>query len=397
MHKIFGNHSMDKRKKLAFLCNNMRSLNGVERVLSQRLSLLAEDANYEVFLITCNQYGVPFSFPISPKVHHIDLATRFLLRCSYRGIYQYIDRFFSKRRYIKAIRQCLEYLSPDVITCVDMHVADLKAVLSINTNAVKVVECHSGRSAYFADLKKIKLFYKYYIGLRLKTKMLHLVTKFDKVVVMSEAEKAEWALNEKVVYIPNMLPTYPLDAKKASETYHRVISVGRYAYQKGYDMLLESWCIVEKQHPEWTLHIYGSHDGDAGDYENLQSIIDRLRLKNAVLHHATADVYACYKKSDFYVMSSRFESLGLVFIEAMSCGLPVVSFDCKYGPKSIVKDGQTGILVPQGDTESLAISMCKMIDETEERERMSINARDEAAHYISDRIMPLWDAFYQSL
>lgn len=388
---------MNKRKKLAFLCNNMRSLNGVERVLSQRLSLLAEDANYEVYLITCNQYGAPFSFSISEKVHHIDLATRFLLRCSYRGIYQYIDRFFSKRKYIKAIRQCLESLSPDVITCVDMHLADLKAVLSINTNAVKVVECHGGLSAYVADLEKIRNSYKRKKERIVKDKLIHSIRKFDKVIVMSEAERAEWKMDDKVVYIPNMLPSYPADEKDASATYHRVISVGRYAYQKGYDMLLESWRMVEKQHPEWTLHIYGSHDGDAGDYEQLQLMIDRLRLKNAVLHHATADVYACYKKSDFYVMSSRFESFGLVLIEAMSCGLPVVTFDCKYGPKSIVKDGQTGILVPQDDTESLAAAMCKMIDETEERKRMSINARDEAAHYLPDCIMPLWHAFYQSL
>ncbi len=86
-------------KKLVFLCNNMKSTNGVERVLSQRLSLLAESGMYEVYLITYNQYGAPFSFPISDKVHYIDLATRYIERCSYHGLFQYVDRFCSKLFY----------------------------------------------------------------------------------------------------------------------------------------------------------------------------------------------------------------------------------------------------------------------------------------------------------
>ena len=80
--------------RIAFLCNNFKSLNGVERIWSQKLSLLAEREDDQVFLITYNQYGAPFSFPLSEKVRHIDLATRYISRCSFNGIWQYIVYLF---------------------------------------------------------------------------------------------------------------------------------------------------------------------------------------------------------------------------------------------------------------------------------------------------------------
>ena len=376
----------------------MKSLNGVERVLSQRLSLLADSGLYDVYLITCNQYGAPLSFPISDKVHHIDLSTRFLLRCSYHGLFRYIDRFVSKKKYVKAICHCLESINPDVITCVDQHVADLEAVLKVKTNAVKVVECHSGRASYFSNLKKINHTYRFYLGNRLKSKLVRAIEKFDKVVVMTEAEKHDWHMDDHVVCIPNMLAYYPTDDTICShETRYQIVSIGRYAYQKGYDMLVEAWNQVQRRHPHWTLHTYGSCDDGAGGYDQLKETIEKKRIPNLFLHTATTDVYAQYMQSDFYVMSSRFESFGLVLIEAMSCGLPVVSFDCKYGPRSIISDGHTGFLVPANQVSQLAEAICSLIENEEKRREMAVEARRESINYHPDRIMPHWHAFYESL
>ena len=376
----------------------MKSLNGVERVLSQRLNLLADSGLYDVYLITCNQYGAPLSFPVSEKVHHIDLSTRFLLHCSYHGLFQYFDRFVSKRKYIKAICRCLESISPDVITCVDQHVADLEAVMKVKVDAVKVVECHSGRAAYFSNLKKMNHTYRFYLGSRLKSKLVRAIERFDKVVVMTEAEKYDWHMDERVVCIPNMLAYCPDDdAICVHESRCQVISIGRYAYQKGYDMLIEAWKLVQRRHPQWKLHTYGSCDDGAGGYEQLKDTIEKCHIPNVFLHTATTDVFGQYMQSDLYVMSSRFESFGLVLIEAMSCGLPVVSFDCKYGPSSIVDDGYTGLLVPVNQVAQLAEAICSLIENDDRRREMAINARRESAKYHPDHIMPRWHAFYESL
>lgn len=382
--------------RLAFLCNNMKSTNGVERVLSQRLSLLAESGEYDVYLITYNQYGAPFSFPISDKVHYEDLATRFINGCSFHGWFQYLDRFLSKLFYKQSVHKCISSINPDVITCIDIHLADLTTVLELPINAAKVVECHCGLSAYYGDIEKYPL-EKRSKELKIKEKLICSVDKFDKVVVMTEGEKEDWGLGDKVVCIPNMLASFPDIVHHNNQTFRRVISVGRYAFQKGYDILLDAWKIVENKHPEWSLHVYGSCDGGIGEYNILNDRIKQAFPQSVVLHHATSDVYSQYIESGFYVMPSRYESFGLTIIEAMSCGLPVVSFDCKYGPRSIVNNGETGILVPKNDTEKLADAIISMIENEEMRHMMGANARLESKRYLPDNIMPLWHDFYKSL
>lgn len=383
--------------KLAFLCNNMKSTNGIERVWAQRLSLLAESDMFEVYLITYNQYGAPFSFPLSEKVHYIDLSTRYFNHCSYHGILQYFDRFFSKLLYKRAIHKCLKRIAPDVITCVDVYLSDLQVVLNCKKDAAKVVECHCGLSAYFGDLKKIGSKSKRTIEQKNKEKIVQTILKFDKIVVMTEDEKKDWKADDKIVCISNMLPCYPSELLDKSRVNHRVISVGRYAYQKGYDMLINSWEYVQVKHPDWSLHIYGSRDGDRGDYESLKKKITTDSIQNVFLHPETDDVYSEYCESDIYVMSSRFESFGLVLIEAMACGLPVVTFDCKYGPGSLVDDGETGILVPPSNVQKLAQSICYMIEHADERIRMGRNARTAVLPYKAERVMSIWHHFYQSV
>ena len=125
-----------------------------------------------------------------------------------------------------------------------------------------------------------------------------------------------------------------------------------------------------------------------------------LRLHRKVkvsLHSAINDVYPRYCESDFLVMPSRFESFGLVMIEAMSCGLPVVAFDCNYGPRTIVSDGETGILVPSSDVKQLAESISFMIENVDERTRMGDNSLVTVAKYKPERIFSIWQEFYQTL
>ena len=382
---------------IAFLCNNFKSLNGVERVWSQKLSLLAERFNDDIYLITYNQYGAPLSFPISGKVKHIDLGTRYISRCSFRGLYQYIDRYKSERSFRKELNRLLEELKPDIIVCADLHVADLKAVLSSTVKSVRIVECHCGLSAYFEDVKKFSSPLKRLQERIMKRRLLSAIRRFDRIVVMTEAERTDWNQKDQVVCIPNMLVAFP-NIEPSRELAHKsVISVGRYAYQKGYDMLLESWRMVQATYPDWTLHIYGSHDGGVGDYEQLQQQIEQHHIGNVCLHPQTNDVYSCYAKSDFYVMSSRFESFGLVLIEAMACGLPLVSFDCKYGPRSIIQDGETGVLVPAGDISEMAGAICSMISNREERQRMAAHAKLASKSYLPENVMSIWHEFYESL
>ena len=379
--------------KIAFCCNNFRSLNGLERVWSQRMSLLAENEDFEITLITYNQYGHPFSFKLSEKIFHKDLATRYLYGCSYRGLYQYYDRFVSRRVFKKALADCLIQMNPDIVVCIDHHISDMNVILKSSIKAVKIIECHRGKSAYFSKMKTATNLKNRIFCYVQSYRLIRTILKFDKIVVMTDREAKEWNNPNKVISIHNMLP-FNLEKKDSSKTYKKVISVGRLSYQKGFDLLFLAWKQVSEKYPDWVLDVYGTNDMWT---KKLQDQLVSLNVHSIHILSSVDDIFSKYVESDFYVMSSRYESFGLVLIEAMSCGLPVVSFDCKYGPSEIIDDGAQGILVPSENVDKLADGICYMIEHPEERERMGSNAYTKSLLYKPENIMAQWLSFYNSL
>lgn len=111
----------------------------------------------------------------------------------------------------------------------------------------------------------------------------------------------------------------------------------------------------------------------------------------------TDNIYKEYQNSASYVMSSRYEGWGLVLVEAMSCGLPCVSFDCPYGPSDIIRDGEDGFLVENGNIQQLAEKMELLINNKELRERLGVRARLNAARFTSDNIMPQWTKLFETI
>ena len=96
-------------------------------------------------------------------------------------------------------------------------------------------------------------------------------------------------------------------------------------------------------------------------------------------------------------MSSRYEGFPLVIMEAMSCGVPCVSFDCPFGPRNIIKDGEDGILVDYLNTEVLADSICKIIEDENLKKRLGTNAKKNIQRFSQDAIMQQWQDLFHSL
>ena len=216
-----------------------------------------------------------------------------------------------------------------------------------------------------------------------------LYKKVDKIITLTKND----ALNYKPFHsdVTVMANPTPLQLKTdkiigVSKTLNNIVSIGRLTYQKGFDRLIKAWSLVEAKYPNWTLSIYGEGE----DKEKLEKIIMDKNLKNIILKGLTNDIQAAYDNAAFYVMSSRFEGLPVVLIEAQSRGLPIVSFDCPSGPAEIVHHNIDGLLVENGNTVALANAMIKMMEEPQLRQKMANQALKSAQAYHIDEIIEQW-------
>ena len=153
----------------------------------------------------------------------------------------------------------------------------------------------------------------------------------------------------------------------------RVIAVGRLDYQKGFDRLVKAWEIVcrDEQLKDWRLDIFGQGEWRA----MLQSMIDERDMQDRIcLNEPTERIFDEYRESSIIVMSSNYEGFGMVLVEAMSCGVPAISFDCVCGPKDIINHGDNGMIVKNDDIEGLAEAMKMMMCDDNARKRMGENA-----------------------
>jgi glycosyltransferase involved in cell wall biosynthesis len=363
---------------------------GVERVLTLKANYFAEHFGYDITIILTEGKDKPLFYPLSEKVKVINLNIGFeeLWTCSFiKKVFVYLKKQY---QYKKLLKKELFLIRPDIT--ISLLRREINFLTSIKDGSKKIGELHVNRANYRnfeqgeANLLK-NLFAKFW--------MYNLVTnlkQLDKFVVLTEEDRNNWLELNNVEVIPDPL-TFS-SSSISSLTEKRVIAVGRYVYQKGFDLLLKSWSIVEKTCPDWILTIIGQ--GDRLQYETLidELRIDRTRCK---LLGPKEQIQDEYMSSSLLVMSSRFEGFGMVLVEAMSCGLPVVSFDCPCGPKDIIQDNVDGVLVESGNVKKLAEAIIMLIQHPQKREEMANKAIENVQRFRIDQIAGKWKSLFDAL
>jgi glycosyltransferase involved in cell wall biosynthesis len=208
---------------------------------------------------------------------------------------------------------------------------------------------------------------------------------------LTEEDKSAWPELQNICTIPDPLSFLPTQHSPLTEK--RVIAVGRYVYQKGFDLLLQAWAKIEKNHSDWQMAIYG--DGNREPYEQQMKELG-IDSGRCHLNGPTADIQKEYVNSSVFVFSSRFEGFGMVLVEAMACGLPVVSFACPCGPKDIVKDGDDGLLVENGNLNALTASLIRLMGDADLRRRMAANGIKNVQRFSMMHIAERWKGLFES-
>ena len=223
----------------------------------------------------------------------------------------------------------------------------------------------------------------------MRWKMCRYASKLDALVLLTQNDAEDWKSVAKTFVIPNPISFFP---KESAELVNKeVIMVGRYNDAKGYDYLIPAWEIVHQRHPDWILNIYGSGELRG---QVIKWIREKHLESSIMMNDPVDNIMEKYLESSICVLSSRYEGFSLVILEAMSCGVPVVSFDCPYGPRNIIKNGEDGILIEPHNYQALVEGICQLIENKSLRMQLGINARKNVLRFSQDSIMEQWEKLF---
>ena len=216
---------------------------------------------------------------------------------------------------------------------------------------------------------------------RLRSALRRAYRRLDVVTTVTEADAGAYRRKMRlpgvrVQALPNSVPDPALPV--ADGTAKVVVAAGRLVPVKRYDLLIEAFAVVAAAHPDWQLRIYGKGE----EHDRLRRLIAELGLCNNVfLMGAAAPMEAEWVKGSIGATASSFEPFGMTIVEAMRCGLPVVSTDCPHGPGEIIEDGVDGRLVPVGDSAALGAALLELVRDDERRRRTGRAAIENARRF----------------
>ncbi|MGW6412915.1 glycosyltransferase family 4 protein [Streptomyces vinaceus] len=369
--------------KIAFLIRDAYAMGGVVRATSNLAAALA--ANHEVEVVSAFRTADTPVIPFDPRVRITALTdaragrsdTTDPLSCKPSDFYPAQDGFAKVITALidKRMAEWFDRSDADAIISTRPALACYPVAFG-NANTVYIAQEHETFSASTGELgRRVHAFYR----------------SMDAVVTLTKADANEFRERFRgptpyITTIPNVVP--PIELNETTEPGNLVVSAGRIARGKRYDLLVQAFARVVQVHPDWKLRVYGR--GPEGN--NIRQLIHDLGLSdNITLMGASSHLETEWVKGAFAVTASDRESFGMTIVEAMRCGLPVISTDCPLGPPEIIEHGKTGLLVPRNDPDSLAQAMIDLIENPTLRSTMGQAARESAHRYDPDRIAEYYD------
>jgi len=381
---------IDKKYKIVYCTPALYSAGGTERVVSLKANYFADVLGYDVTIIVTEGKNSNSFFHLSDKVEVINLGLNFeeIWNVSFiEKVFLYLKK---QRNYKKLLKSELMRIRPD-ITITTLR-REINFIIEINDGSRKIGEQHLSRSNYRKTDPRFTNICEKFFFLWWKNRVVSSLTKLDKLVVLTPDAASEWSEVKNIMMIPDPLPIKVESCSTRSSK--RVITIGRYSYEKGYDLLLKVWSIVEKKLSDWQLDIFAM--GDPTPYVKMMDDLS-IDKKRCHLNSSVVDVEDEYMKSSILVQPSRTEGFGLVIVEAMSCGLPVVSFDCENGPRSIITNGEDGFLIPPFDVEMFANSLMRLMSDDDLRESMGEKGKQNSQRYDIDIVGQQWKQLFDEL
>lgn len=361
--------------KIVFSTDQIYLHGGIEKVMATKANYFANIPNVQVYIITTEQKNNSPRYFLDEKITIIDLEV------NYNRLKSYFSKENLRKAFIHIKKQKLLFrkLKPDIIISPNFNF-DHYWLPFINGDSQLIKERHSSRYKEFeirehrSLLNKLRFMFNDWLD-----------SKYNHIVVLNEDEKRYVKSNNAIV-IPNPIESQSLQADLTNK---KVMAAGRISPVKAFDHLIKSWAIVNKFFPDWQLDIYGQ------DYletqKKLEKLIGDLHLESVVSFKGSIDnIPQKMTEYSIYAMTSETECFPMVLLEALSVGLPIISYDCPNGPRNIITEKIDGLLVEDKNIQSFAENLKELIQNVTLRNEMGNNGKHNAYRFTTQEIMKQW-------
>lgn len=373
--------------KIVYCLNSIVPDRGDDIAILTKANALSRFNDCQIFIVVVQDSQGARAL-LSPNVHLVDLGIDLRsLNRHFPANLPPLIRISQQQK--KALKSVLNKIRPDVVVSIGgfeksflyhLH-GSWKLVFEIHS--LPDAQLRSARSFLEKSIAKLGIWLNY----------RYRIKNYDRVVVLTEEEKKRnWPNNPRVCVIPNPLRFDPPSVLPQKEK--RIISAGRLAPSKNYSSLIRAFGLIASRFPDWTLDIFGQ---GAEEPRLLKEIEDLGLTRRVSLKGYCSNLQEEMANSSVFVLSSLWESFGMVITEAMCCGLPAVVYDCPNGPRSIITDGVDGYLVPLGDENAFSKCLSRLLDDDSLRKQMGENAFNASKQYDLSVISSRWMALFKEL
>lgn len=365
--------------KIVYLYDSLAVFGGIERVLIDKMNYLASQPDYDIYIVTANQGSHKIPFVMSNDIHHVDFNVGIHNKYRYSGLKRLMEGHRLNKLYLTCLDNFIKEVKPDLLICTTSQ--NIYSLMKVKGNIPLIVESHANFIHPDRFWSKMKMLVNNWW-----------ISRGATIVALTEGDASNWKrISSNVHVIPNIIHFEHSNGYSNYEA-RRVVFVGRFTYQKGISDIFEIWQRVYAKHPDWQLDMYG--DGDLWECYKKKS--EQLNI-NINVNKPVRDIFNKYKQSTILVAPSLFEPFGLVIGEAMSCGLPVVAYDCPYGPRELISDHVNGFLVANRDKDSFANRLDILMSDNELCQKMGKAAVSSVEKYSVENIMPKWLALFNNI
>ncbi len=361
------------KKKIAIVENTINNVGGRERVSINLANSLTE--NFDVYIICFYKGNTECPYYINEEVKIF-----------------YLNEFKGKRRkaivkYIIQTRNLIKSLCIDIIIAAGRNAIPIIPIASIGLNIKNVFWEHVTLSSKYIETTNYqKIIFDFITFI--------IVNFFNEIVVLTDSEKNNYinkcgANSLNVHTVPNLIDDDVIlsDGKKKKRE-RKIISVGRIASEKNYESIIRVAAKVLAEKQNWVWEVYG--DGDEKYLNKLIQYKNIFSLDRLIFKGKASDLKEIYSNASLLVLTSKYESFGLVLVESKLNGIPAIAFNVDSGPRDIISDGLDGFLIKPFDEDLMANKICYLISDESLLQMFSDNCYDNADKFKNGNILKKW-------